>query len=113
VFALSVDSLSGFRWIVIGCALATYGFVATQSVGAYREREWYVGFSLDQVWKRMWGHEGDGLIKWTVANALWSAHKANLKAVEAKAAVLPRIFRGVILQSALVVLALILVAAEY
>jgi hypothetical protein len=113
VFALTGKSLNVLQWLVVSLAVATYVFVAVQSFGAYRERAWFVGISLRQLWNRMHkGNEDDRLIKWMAANSLRSAYEGNLDAVRAKSDVLPSIFKGVILQTALVVLALILVVAD-
>ena len=111
VFA--VDRSFDWEQIVLALiALAAYGFVVDRSVTAYRERTWDVGPSLKQVWDQMWNEQSDSVIRWSIAAALWKAHSNNIKSVQEKADALPGIRRGVLIQTALVIAALVLVAVE-
>jgi hypothetical protein len=113
VFALSAEASAAQLVVLVGATVA-YGYVATESLRAYRERDWHVGPDLRQVWDEM--HDGekvsDALWKWRMANDTWASYKHNHVSEKAKADALPGIFVGVVIQSGLVVLALVLVATE-
>jgi hypothetical protein len=114
VFALrpvtGEDRISILALLLLIAAGVAYCFVAYGGIRAYRIRSWDVGPDLTKVWNDLWSLD-DSLVKWRVANALRADYEANQDAVDEKRDALFMVFAGIIVQSLLLALALVLVAA--
>jgi hypothetical protein len=104
------EAISRPVWGLLVAAGVAYAFVACSAVRAYRARSWGVGPSLLKTWNALWGEDTDARIKWRVANRIWADYENNRRAVRTKTDSLLMAFTGVIIQSLLLVLALVLVA---
>jgi hypothetical protein len=114
VFALSAtrndEAVGVTQLCVLAVAAVAYVVVAWFGIKAYRCRSWNVGPDLRQVWDDLWGNMDDAHLKWEVARDLWAYYDSNCGAQNLKADALLIVFVGVVIQTALVVLALALVA---
>lgn len=114
VFALrastSDETIGTSAVLVVVAAACAYVVVSFFGVKAYLARSWRVGPDLSQVWADQWTSEDDAVLRWEVANAIWSDYEANRDDVTTKTKALLWIFAGVIVESLLLALALALVA---
>jgi hypothetical protein len=85
-----------------------YVFVAWASVTAYVARSWKTGPRLDEVWVDMW-RDDDALLTWKVGNDLRGFYELNVPGQKKKEDALLVVFAGVIIQTALLALAVPLV----
>jgi hypothetical protein len=114
VFALKttsdLDPIGNWEVTLLVAASVAYLFVVVPGIQAYLHRSWNVGPDLRQVWDALWGEEDDRHVRWEIANDLWAYYEANRPAEDAKARNLQVVFVGVVIQTALVVAGLVLVA---
>jgi hypothetical protein len=114
VFALrasrATESTGVLGVLLLAAASVTYGVVAWHGIRAYRSRSINLGPDLREVWDATWSDGDDALVKWQVANACWSHYEENRVVQETKSNALPPMLVAVVIQSVLVVLALVWVA---
>jgi hypothetical protein len=109
--ATGEDSISRAALAVVIAAGIAYCVVAYAGITAYLARVWKIGPDLSQVWEVLWTADADALVKWKVATAIWADYEANRDSVQAKTNALTTLFAGIIIQSLLLAVALVLVAA--
>jgi hypothetical protein len=112
VLALKAGHISGWDYTAVGVSVVVYGFVSVYAGYAYRAREWKTGGDLRETW-RMYSEseESDRQLEWRVANRLRLDYEANKGDVANKLDALDRIFPALVIQSLILVLTLVLVAA--
>jgi hypothetical protein len=97
--------------ITLGIGVVVYLYVAYHGLRAYLARDWNIGPSLDCVWRQHKGKELDDDIKWGVANDFLYDYEENQTDCEVKTSAMRRVFVGAVLETAVLVIALSLVAA--
>lgn len=112
VLALKSGTRHAWDYIPVAASVLAYLFVSCHAQRAYRPRKWYIGGDLKETWK-MYSEfpESDQRLGWRVANRIRIDYGKNEGDVRAKSDALERIFRGLVIQSLSLVLALVLAAA--
>lgn len=111
VFAVRTDDFGAAPLALLSAAGLAYCFVAYNGLRGYLHRDWNVGPRLDEVWADQWSKRDDAVLKWRAATAMWSDYEANVAAQEAKEKALLWVFAAIVIQSLLLAVALVLVAA--
>jgi hypothetical protein len=104
------ESIGAVEIVLLIAATVAYVVVVYNGIEAYFCRSIDLGPDMRKTWNAMWNDSDDDAVKWRVARSYWEKYEENRPFQEKKSNALPSMLVGVIIQSFLVVLALVWVA---
>jgi uncharacterized membrane protein len=113
VYALRPDAFDTWELVLPGASGLAWLLLMALALKALHVKKWLSGPKLDQVFERHFSEEDDATLKWRVAKGFWKDYEKNGKLEADKRWALNRALVLFILQTAILVTALFLVALSH